>query len=606
MNKKYIAVLAFLALGTVASFSYQNFLGNEVQESLKEGMQRDINRAITDLFIMKGEVYPSINMFYKFAGKSALFLNAHYAKNRGNYQEAGDFLRLLSDKENSAEILKQTYLSLALAGRVDEAVEYAEKAKNAGSDDIVTELVIISDAAKKGDFAKMHEIIDKSAQVKYNEGLIALLKAWAYAGEKKYDEALKTLEKIKNNKAFAGPYAFHKALLQDMAGKNKEAAKSYLSILGDNGQDASIRSLQAAISFFRRTGDIKKAEELLEIYKKNPAHFAYVGESFFWPEKDEQPVKNAASGVAESILGIATSYVTGSDVGVGILFLRITLFLDESLVPAKVLLAEALEKVELYDEAVKVYSSLQKGSNLYTSSQIQMIKLLLEQKKFEQARDILSDMKKQYKDDMSLFVMEGDINKAEGKFEEAINNYTQAIQSAPDESKVPSALYATRGMILAEVGRWSQAEGDLLKSLAKNPSNPLVLNYLGYNWLVMGKNTEQAKKMIIMAAQQAPEDGYIIDSLGWMYYLSGDMVNAVEFLEKSLQLIPSNSIVNDHLGDVYWKLGRKREAVFQWEKAVKLNQGINPEVIEDIKFKIEHGLDVFLRRQETKEQDKKG
>lgn len=606
MNKKYIAVLAFLALGTVASFSYQNFLGNEVQESLKEGMQRDINRAITDLFIMKGEVYPSINMFYKFAGKSALFLNAHYAKNRGNYQEAGDFLRLLSDKENSAEILKQTYLSLALAGRVDEAVEYAEKAKNAGSDDIVTELVIISDAAKKGDFAKMHEIIDKSAQVKYNEGLIALLKAWAYAGEKKYDEALKTLEKIKNNKAFAGPYAFHKALLQDMAGKNKEAAKSYLSILGDNGQDASIRSLQAAISFFRRTGDIKKAEELLEIYKKNPAHFAYVGESFFWPENNEQPVKNATSGVAESILGIATSYVTGSDVGVGILFLRITLFLDESLVPAKVLLAEALEKVELYDEAVKVYSSLQKGSNLYTSSQIQMIKLLLEQKKFEQARDILSDMKKQYKDDMSLFVMEGDINKAEGKFEEAINNYTQAIQSAPDESKVPSTLYATRGMILAEVGRWKQAEGDLLKSLAKNPSNPLVLNYLGYNWLVMGKNTEQAKKMIIMAAQQAPEDGYIIDSLGWMYYLSGDMVNAVEFLEKSLQLIPSNSIVNDHLGDVYWKLGRKREAVFQWEKAVKLNQGINPEVIEDIKFKIEHGLDVFLRRQETKEQDKKG
>ena len=606
MNKKYIAVLAFLALGTVASFSYQNFLGNEVQESLKEGMQRDINRAITDLFIMKGEVYPSINMFYKFAGKSALFLNAHYAKNRGNYQEAGDFLRLLSDKENSAEILKQTYISLALAGRVDEAVEYAEKAKNAGSDDIVTELVIISDAAKKGDFAKMHEIIDKSAQVKYNEGLIALLKAWAYAGEKKYDEALKTLEKIKNNKAFAGPYAFHKALLQDMAGKNKEAAKSYLSILGDNGQDASIRSLQAAISFFRRTGDIKKAEELLEIYKKNPAHFAYVGESFFWPENNEQPVKNATSGVAESILGIATSYVTGSDVGVGILFLRITLFLDESLVPAKVLLAEALEKVELYDEAVKVYSSLQKGSNLYTSSQIQMIKLLLEQKKFEQARDILSDMKKQYKDDMSLFVMEGDINKAEGKFEEAINNYTQAIQSAPDESKVPSTLYATRGMILAEVGRWKQAEGDLLKSLAKNPSNPLVLNYLGYNWLVMGKNTEQAKKMIIMAAQQAPEDGYIIDSLGWMYYLSGDMVNAVEFLEKSLQLIPSNSIVNDHLGDVYWKLGRKREAVFQWEKAVKLNQGINPEVIEDIKFKIEHGLDVFLRRQETKEQDKKG
>ena len=600
MNKKYVATFIFLALGAAATFGYQNLLAREVNASLKDGMQRDINRAVTDLFIIKGEVYPSINMFYKFAGKSALYLNAHYAKNQGKYQEAGDFLSLLADKDDtSTEILKQTYVALALAGRMDEAVKYAQKAKEQGNEDIVTDIVMVSAAAVGGEFAKVRDILDHSKQAKFNASLANLLKAWSFVGENNFTDALQTLEKIKDDKAFAGPYAFHKALMQDLAGMKEQAAKSYLAVLGKNGESASIRSLQAAISFFRRIGQTDKALELLNIYNRNPIHFANIGKDFFWTEKAEPVVKGATSGMAEAILGVATNYTGNNDAAVGVLFLRIALYLDDTLLPAKVLLAEVLEKLHLYDEAVKVYASLPRGGNLYASTQIQMIKLLVEQKKFAQAREALDAVKKQYGDDVSLLIVQGDIDKAQEMFDAASASYSLAIEKIGKDSDIPATLYAARGMMLAETGDWKHAEGDLLKSLAKNPTDSVVLNYLGYTWLVEGKNIDQAQKMILLASEKAPNDCYIQDSLGWMYYLAGDYEKAVAILENALQLMPSNSMISNHLGDAYWKIGRKREAVYQWEKAIKLNHEIKPSEIEEVKFKIEHGLDAFLQKKES-------
>ncbi len=598
MSRKYIAVFIFLFSVTAATLMYQSFLAKEVRTSLKEGMQSDMNRAVTDLFIMKGEVYPSINMFYRFAGKSALFLNYNYAKNQGKYQEAGDFLSLLADKDDASdETLKQAYITLALAGRVDEAVKYAEKMRKTAGSDIVTDIIITAATAKRGDFQAVRKLLDESQQVRYNKALANLLRAWSFVGEKNYDEALKVLDRIKNEKAFAGPYAFHKALISDLAGK-PEAATSYSAVLGKNGETASIRSLQAAISFFRRNGQEEKAKDLLKLYQKNPSLFANIGEDFFWPKKDDSPVGGATAGMAEAILGIATNYTNGPDMSAGVLFLRIALYLDDNLVPAKLLLAELLGKMKMYNEAVALYESLPPGNNLYKSSQVQMVKLLVEQKKFDRARNVLADLIKTNKDDVSLLIMLGDIDKAQDNYKAAAESYSAAILKIGNEKNVPSSLYAARGMMLAEDDRWEEAEPDLLKALAKNPSDPYVLNYLGYTWLEEGKNVEQAKTMIKMAAKQVSDDGYIKDSLGWMYYMDGNIAKAIQVLEDALQMMPANSMINNHLGDAYWKAGRKREAVFQWERAVKLNYEIKKSEIEKIKFKIEHGLDAFLQQQQ--------
>ena len=115
-----------------------------------------------------------------------------------------------------------------------------------------------------------------------------------------------------------------------------------------------------------------------------------------------------------------------------------------------------------------------------------------------------------------------------------------------------------------------------------------MLNYLGYSWLDQNMNIPEAFDLIKKAVKLRPNDGYIIDSLGWAYYLQKDYEQAVKHLDKAVELRPEDPTLNDHLGDVYWRLGRKLEAKFQWTQALTLNP--EPEDAAKIKKKLEAGL----------------
>ena len=97
------------------------------------------------------------------------------------------------------------------------------------------------------------------------------------------------------------------------------------------------------------------------------------------------------------------------------------------------------------------------------------------------------------------------------------------------------------------------------------------MNYLGYSWVDMGKNFDQAEDMLKRAVELQPEDGYIVDSLGWVYYKIARYEDAVEQLEKAVELKPDDPTINDHLGDAYWQIGRFHEARFQWHRALSFN-----------------------------------
>ena len=115
------------------------------------------------------------------------------------------------------------------------------------------------------------------------------------------------------------------------------------------------------------------------------------------------------------------------------------------------------------------------------------------------------------------------------------------------------------------------------------PDNPQVLNYLGYSWIDKGININEAMEMITKAAEKRPDDGYIIDSLGWAFYQTGEYELAVINLEKAVELV-SDSIIIDHLGDALFYSGRKLEAIFQWKRALEFDP--TNEMISIIKKKI--------------------
>ena len=115
-----------------------------------------------------------------------------------------------------------------------------------------------------------------------------------------------------------------------------------------------------------------------------------------------------------------------------------------------------------------------------------------------------------------------------------------------------------------------------------------MLNYLGYSWIDQGINLDEGMRMIRRAVEQRPDDGYIVDSLGWAYYRIGNYDEAVKQLERAVELKPEDPTINDHLGDAYWKIGRTLEANFQWSHARDLKP--EPEDLVKIEQKLATGL----------------
>jgi Flp pilus assembly protein TadD len=167
--------------------------------------------------------------------------------------------------------------------------------------------------------------------------------------------------------------------------------------------------------------------------------------------------------------------------------------------------------------------------------------------------------------------------------------YSQGIDSLPSgNDKANSVYYYYRGICEERSKQWPKAEADMRKALELNPEQPHVLNYLGYSWIDQGANLDEAMKMIKRAVDQRPDDGYIVDSLGWAYYRIGNYEEAVKNLERAIDLKPEDPTINDHLGDAYWRVGRKLEAKFQWAHARDLKP--EPEELPKIEAKIKDGL----------------
>ena len=100
---------------------------------------------------------------------------------------------------------------------------------------------------------------------------------------------------------------------------------------------------------------------------------------------------------------------------------------------------------------------------------------------------------------------------------------------------------------------------------------------------------ENFRQMLVNAVDLRPDDGYIVDSLGWVYYRLGEHEEAVIHLERAVELRPQDPVINDHLGDAYWRVGRHQEARFQWRRALSLAP--EADLVPTIEAKIEGGLD---------------
>ena len=178
------------------------------------------------------------------------------------------------------------------------------------------------------------------------------------------------------------------------------------------------------------------------------------------------------------------------------------------------------------------------------------------------------------------------------RFDEAEVAYSAAITLRGEPTKDDWVLYFDRGICNEQSKDWASAEADFRQALALNPTQPQVLNYLGYGLVDRGEKLDEALGMIQKAVDQDPQQGYIIDSLAWAYFKLGRYPDALEPMERASLLEPVDPIVTDHLGDVYWMVGRKMEAEFQWRRALSFEP--TEKDTARIMRKLEIGLEALM------------
>ena len=174
-------------------------------------------------------------------------------------------------------------------------------------------------------------------------------------------------------------------------------------------------------------------------------------------------------------------------------------------------------------------------------------------------------------------------------YDRSIKYYTKLINSIDQDPDLKSDLFYRRGGAYERLGNYKMADKDLLSSLKIDEDDAYVLNYLAYSWLERNQNIDEAIEMLEIAYASKSNDPYIIDSIGWAYYLVNDFDKAESFLKRAVELMPDDPIVNDHYGDILWKLNRKIQARYFWSNVLKMKDG-DKKIIENINIKMTEGL----------------
>ncbi len=245
-----------------------------------------------------------------------------------------------------------------------------------------------------------------------------------------------------------------------------------------------------------------------------------------------------------------------------------------------------------YEKSKELLENFNKEDEIYYWYKLKKLtQIILNEQNSNQSLSYIEDKFNNYSDPSTKIIYDmANIYKRNKKFKKSIKYYSLVLKKLNENSDEYADVLYKRGTSYERLGDDQSSDKDLLKSLTIKPDDPYVLNYLGYSWLERNYKIQEAIIMLNKAYNQKKNDPFIIDSVGWGYYLIGDFVNAESFLRKAIQLMPKDPIVNDHYGDVLWMLNRKIQAKYYWESAIQ-SKDAEDDMKENILKKLLKGLE---------------
>ena len=493
------------------------------------------------------------------------YLTGRLAEQEGDLDIAADRLRAaLARDAGVPEVANQAFVAAVLAGRPDAARLAAGVADNA-----VAQLVLANRDAKTENWEGAEARFAALPQQGLTQILRPLLVAWAQAGARRTTAALSGLLPALDEQRFRGVVALHAALIADLGGLTPDADRLYGVARTEYGS-LNLRLGQILASWQARQGNVEEARRTVRDTVAANGDLALARDALERDVENRQ-VRNATDGLAEAYLAMAASLRQQNANDSAQVLLRLALDVREDFTAARLLLADIQEVNKQPEAAAQTLAGVPSTDPLAAVVTLRRASLLDSTGQEDEAARMLEALAQEHPDRPEPLVQIGDSLRRRNRFHEAAEAYDRAVARIGTPSRANWPLFYERGIAFERDGQWPKAEADFQYALQLAPDQPNVLNYLGYAWVDRGHEVDRARQMIERAVQQRPDDGAFIDSLGWVELRQGDTAGALKNLERAVELQPEDPVINAHLGDALDAVGRRREAEFQWRRALNLH-----------------------------------
>ena len=492
-----------------------------------------------------------------------------------------------SDWDNPI-LVERAFLAFAADGQIGQASSTAKHLLDIDPKNELAKLIIATEALKERRYGVTESLLASIGEGSFTAITGDVLRAWAMVGtgDNKGAEAL--VDKLSED-GLGDFLVFHRALMAEAAGETEKAID--LAGKAFEAEPNVARIVEVYARILANAGRFDEARDVIAQFENEGLKHPIVTIVKEQIEAGQRPgifAANVQVGAAEMFHGIGVALSRDGSLDLALVFLRLGLYLDPNADVISLALGQLLDAAGQHEAANAIYNAVPATSPMKPTAVVRVAQNLDTMGEREEAIRRLGNIVATQPDDVDAVAVLGDILRYDEQYAEAAEAYTKALELTGGESVPDWRYYYVRGIAYERNGEWPKAEADFLKALELNPDQPQVLNYLGYTWIDKDMHLDRALEMIEKAVEAQPQDGYIVDSLGWAFYKLGRIEEAVQVLEQAVQLRPNDAEINDHLGDAYWRAGRRLEAKFQWNVAASVDEVGN--VKERTALKLSQGL----------------
>ena len=498
--------------------------------------------------------------------------------------------KVLINKHDS--YLKRYVYSLVLENKVAQAINIIKYKNNKDNTNFYNAyILLVIDSLKKNDFEKAENYIIQSLkfkdQTRFNLVISETLKQYVYTFKNK---------KILSNKQNFGNLSLISQIFQKCYLKESNTGSFFLNLINNPQGDYS-RYIFFYINYLIEN-------DRLEETKAVAAQIEYINSTLLlsqsrsWVENNKLKefnkvfsCSNPSDIVSEFLFLVSNLYSSQDDFEKSNFYLNLSNYLNPNFKFNLSLLAENFFINKEYNKVEETLRNFKKEDEFYYWFKVKkQAQIIIDEDGYEDAVNFLSlKFNKINNPNLKMVFDIANFYKNAKKYEKAIDYYTQIISSLSNDTVIKSDLLYRRGGSYERLGSYKKSDDDLLYSLKINPDDAYVLNYLAYSWLERDYKIDEAFQMLEKAYASRNEDPYIIDSIGWAYYLINNYVEAEKYLKRAVELMPNDPIVNDHYGDILWKLNRKIQARYFWNNVLSFEE-TDKDIKEKINVKMIEGL----------------